>query len=85
MVKVIPPKYSGYVADKEYINLHPELFPAEVLKALTERKDPKLSEFRFKGWIIQSFGTVGIRPDAPQEAKDEWMNDWELMRDGFDL
>lgn len=72
------PSYSEYMLYAKDAIAHPELFPDEVLKALAERKDPKLSECRIKGWMIHGrFEPVGIHPDAPQEAKDEWMEEWK--------
>jgi len=58
----------------------PELFPTDVLSALNEmEQDPHRNrhdrEFRFEGWIIRS-GIVGVRPDAPKAAKEEWMDYW---------
>jgi len=75
----------GYMLHTGDSESNPELFPPEILDALRDREnDPKRfyhdREFRFNGWIIQR-GIVGIRSDAPQAAKDEWMSYWKMMHD----
>jgi len=63
----------------------PDLYPKDVVAALHDLHEGRSSfdfktMYSFQGYII-STGTVGIRHDAPQKVKEEWMRYWERVRD----
>jgi len=82
-----------YKAD---IEREPHLYPKEVVEALgkIEELDAKdlgytteSPEFRFafEGYEINKYGVVGLRPDASELAKKEWMSHWRAMKAAPDV
>jgi len=75
---------------KDDVEREPQLYPKELVTALSQidniekekegaSYDPKFI-FSVKGFIIRDFGVVGVRPDAPEIAKREWMEHWEALK-----
>jgi len=61
----------------------PDVYPKELVNALRDLHEGKTKHdyntmYSIRGYIVQR-GWVGVRPDAPQTVKDEWMEFWTAL------
>ena len=64
---------------------NPDIYPKELIDALRDLHEGKTKRnyntmYSIRGYIVHG-GWVGVRPDAPQAVKDEWMEFWTSKKD----